>query len=103
MSDQSQQEPHRTEAHATEVINLGFLKRRSCSRKYRHTTEREAWKEYIRIKKMTGTMVAYSCQFCAGWHLGHVARDPIYARIPEILAEIGSPSIVQEFVCITEP
>jgi hypothetical protein len=83
-----------------EVINLGHLRQRSCSRKRGHETEREPWHEYIRVKERTGVMVAYSCAFCAGWHLGHVRRNPIYGRIPELLPSIGSHSIVPEFVCI---
>lgn len=50
------------------------IRRRSCSRKIRHTTESDARRHIAGLnigKGYQGAMNAYRCSFCGGWHIGH--------------------------------
>lgn len=52
---------------------------RGCIRKQYYRRERDALNALKRIrrrfgKSKTDTLVAYSCRFCGGWHLGNEHR-----------------------------
>lgn len=49
-------------------------RRRSCKRKHRHPS-RGAAEAHLRALGRTGPLVrplvAYACEYCLGWHVGH--------------------------------
>lgn len=54
------------------------IRRRSCDGKIRHADQREALDHIAglnRRKGFQGSMNAYRCDFCGGWHVGHRPRE----------------------------
>ena len=53
----------------------GFL-HRSCGRKVVHPTEEvaESARRLTEAATGDGPLHSYRCDFCAGWHVGHVVR-----------------------------
>jgi hypothetical protein len=50
------------------------IRRKSCTNKRRHATQGDAKRAVavmIRTKPDGRRIVAYSCGFCGGWHIGH--------------------------------
>lgn len=50
------------------------LRRRSCERKVRYKSKKDAKRAIYRTNKRkgwAGHVQAYMCQFCGGWHFGH--------------------------------
>jgi hypothetical protein len=52
------------------------LLHRSCSRKVVHPSEdiAEAHRRVIEASTGDGPLHTYRCDFCPGWHVGHIAR-----------------------------
>jgi hypothetical protein len=54
------------------------IRRRGCEGKQRHESIGRAWaamQSLVRSGKIYGTVPRpYRCQFCHGWHLGHMPR-----------------------------
>lgn len=51
------------------------IRRKACKGKVRHTDQARAWAALHaleRNKGPQGPMRVYRCQFCGGWHFGHV-------------------------------
>lgn len=48
----------------------------SCYRKARYHTEKVAEKMRKQLQRMKGEerLHSYSCEFCGGWHVGHMKR-----------------------------
>lgn len=51
------------------------VRRKSCEKKVRHNTAHAAHlalKKTVEFRGYSGPMNVYQCQFCGGWHVGHV-------------------------------
>lgn len=51
------------------------LRRKRCERKVRHETQAIAIAEAMRLRRRHGLserISAYGCQYCGGWHVGHL-------------------------------
>lgn len=57
----------------TEKFN--YKKWHSCERKTKHKSKKSAMNKLRSIKKsgfiVPGNAIAYKCNFCGAWHLGH--------------------------------
>lgn len=62
------------------------IRRRACKSKVRHANHEDAQlaiSKMHRSKGYCGFMIAYACQFCGGFHVGHPnqrARQALRAR-----------------------
>lgn len=53
------------------------IRRRACDGKQRHPTAERAWAHITSLARSglaKGTLNAYRCRFCRGWHVGHWIR-----------------------------
>jgi hypothetical protein len=47
------------------------LRKKACTRKRYHATRESAERSARRTNNRDGRLVAYKCNFCDGWHVGH--------------------------------
>jgi hypothetical protein len=47
------------------------VRRKQCAGKVKYTSANDAWAALRHLRGRLGTMQAYHCTFCGGWHLGH--------------------------------
>lgn len=48
--------------------------RRACEGKQRHPNETKAIAHATSLRRKGVRVMAYSCNFCTGWHVGHPPR-----------------------------
>lgn len=75
----------------TNTINgmLQEMERNACTKKVAHMSLRSAEDEAARMRTKTGhlKLIAYRCEFCLLWHVGH-AKSPQRLKAEAMLAKM---------------
>ena len=74
------------ERYGTKGVNMSSkrrIRRNACDGKVRYETAEEAWRRITDMKwerTWNPRLVAYHCQFCGGYHVGHQPAKAWRAR-----------------------